>query len=85
MVMFYSMLLGVTLPACALKQGLICFTLCRTKQTLTIGPLVSICSFQHKLNFVSIQVLVVRQHCTQIEGFAFSHIIINVPSVLKIL
>ena len=29
----------------------------------------------NKLNFVSIHVPVVRQHCTQMEGFAFSHII----------
>ena len=28
----------------------------------------------NKLNFVSIHVPVVRQHCAQIEGFAFSHI-----------
>ena len=38
-VMFYSALLGATLPACALKQGLICDNLCRAKQTVTIGTL----------------------------------------------
>ena len=38
-VMFYSALLGATLPACALKQGLICFNLCQAEQTLTIGTL----------------------------------------------
>ena len=36
-VMFYSALLGATLTARALKQGLICFNLCRAEQTLTIG------------------------------------------------
>ena len=39
MVMFYSALLGATLPALALKQGLICFNLRRAEQTLTIGTL----------------------------------------------
>ena len=39
MVMFYSVLLGATLPAHALKQGLIGFNLCRAKQTITIGAL----------------------------------------------
>ena len=38
-VMFYSTLLGATLPARALKQGLICFNLCLAEQTLTIGTL----------------------------------------------
>ena len=38
-VMFYPTLLGATLPARALKQGLICFNLCRAKQTLTIGTM----------------------------------------------
>ena len=38
-VMFYSTLLGATLPARALKQGLICFNLCQAKQTLTIDTL----------------------------------------------
>ena len=33
----YSALLGATLPACALKQGFICFNLRRAEQTLTIG------------------------------------------------
>ena len=37
--MFYSALLGATLPARALKQGLICFNLCRAKQILTIGTM----------------------------------------------
>ena len=82
-VMFYSALLGATLPARALKQGLICFNLRRAEQTLTIGtlstcwyivPIVSVCSDWNKLNFVSIHVLVVRQHCARIEGFALSHI-----------
>ena len=35
--------------------------------------------------FVSIHVPVVRQHCAQMEGFAFSHIIsINEPRVICI-
>ena len=38
-VMFYSALLGATLPARALKQGLICFNPCRAEQTLTISTL----------------------------------------------
>ena len=38
-VMFYSTLLGATLLARALKQGLICFNLWRAKQTLAIGTL----------------------------------------------
>ena len=38
-VMFYSTLLGGTLPARALKQGLICFNLCPAEQALTIGTL----------------------------------------------
>ena len=39
MVMFYSALLGATLPARALKQSLICFNLHLAEQTLTIGIL----------------------------------------------
>ena len=35
----YSTLLGATFPACALKQGLICFNLRQAEQTLTIGTL----------------------------------------------
>ena len=38
-VMFYSALLGATLPARALKQGFICSSLCQAKQTMTIGTL----------------------------------------------
>ena len=38
-VMFYSALLGATLPARALKQGLICFNLHRAEQTLTTDTL----------------------------------------------
>ena len=38
-VMFYSALLGATLPARALKEGLIWFNLCQAEQTLTIGTL----------------------------------------------
>ena len=38
-VMFYSALLGATLPARVLKQGLICFNLCPAEQTLTISTL----------------------------------------------
>ena len=37
--MFYSTLLGATLSAWALKQGLICFNLRRAEQILTIGTL----------------------------------------------
>ena len=44
-VMSYSALLGATLPARALKQGLICFNLCRAEQTLTIGTLCNLCLF----------------------------------------
>ena len=35
----YSASLGATLPACALKQALICFNLRRAEQTLNIGTL----------------------------------------------
>ena len=38
-VMFYSALLEATLPARALKQGLICFNLCRAEQTPTIDTI----------------------------------------------
>ena len=47
-VMFYSTLLGATLLARALKQGLICLNLCRAKQTLTIG------SSQHGLKKIKL-------------------------------
>ena len=42
MAMFYSALLGATLPARALKQGLIYFNLCRAKQTLTIATSIGV-------------------------------------------
>ena len=78
-VMFYSALLGAPLPALALKQDLICFNLCRAERTLTIGTLY----IRLKLNFVSIHVPVERQHCTQIESFAFSHIKVCVLKDLR--
>ena len=43
MVMFYSALLGATLPARALKQGLICF-----------NQLVSVCSSRHRLKQIKL-------------------------------
>ena len=54
--MFYSALLGATLPACALKQGLICFSLCRAEQhpLLYIVPLVSVCSSRHELKQIKL-------------------------------
>ena len=45
-----------------------------------IVPVVSVCLSQHglkELNFVSIHVLVVRQHYAQMAGFALSHIILQ--------
>ena len=47
MVMSNSALLGVTLPARALKQGLICFI-------LYIVPLGSVCSSQHGLKQIKL-------------------------------
>ena len=44
-VMFYSALLGATLPARALKQGLISFNMRRAKQTFTIGTMKQLCVF----------------------------------------
>ena len=38
-VMFHLALLGATLLARALKQGLICFNLRRAEQTFTIGTM----------------------------------------------
>ena len=45
-VMFYSALLGATLPARALKQGLICFNPCRAnKHSLLVHCTISECLF----------------------------------------
>ena len=72
----------------------VCFNLRRAEQTLTIGTIYQLWVFGrldtdwNKLNLVSMHVPVVRQHCAQIEGFAFSHIItltqctINIACVL---
>ena len=56
MVMFYSALLGATLPARALKHGLICFNLRRAKQTLAIGTLYHLVfvSSQHRLKQIKL-------------------------------
>ena len=57
-VMFYSALLGATLPVRALKQGLICFNLRRAEQTLVFDRLNTV---WNKLNFVSMHVPVVMR------------------------